>query len=715
MKCISWVNRFRVSIARGRGYFESTSECFSCRFPLLSTEDVDLTNRAIQTIDQLGFWNDKYCVVKCPEWLHSQREIMRCRRPGASILTIKAVCGNGIIEEGEECDEISTVCNNCYSNEGIICFPWFTTSITSTSNCIGCLSPEAFSECKKLYDKARKSAEDSYFLKLCYSKCQFSISSYPITGLVRASKGKHVFRTREGVEYLCFLTILNMRERSDTSIKDLCDKCGYSTYTELNICKGNQNELGYTEYTLFGFQVIPYFAAGIVFILILLFLCGLIWMEPIDGNQEVFILIDFLQLFYLAGIEIPFSDPSNYFLTILRPSSFDLGLGWFDKLITSRFNIQPQLYGFEIQNEATTENIMNIKMAYFLESFMRYNIFGYFSHDCSAQIELYIYYAAINILLVILKYFYRLVNGAESKGSRLISNIKKHLFGVQGLMRIIHETYSFVLLYGMYSELYISFPLQLSFEVLPYDAFIIFQKLLARIFLVSIGLGYPIAAIYILILHPSPETVHKWFYFILGDCKKASASSRLIQALLIIRKFLYVIFILPTFAQGVMEVNLLILLIGVQITILTMLINGFPFKQKSKNIMAILGNVVFFFNLLLIFLTTVMTNLLDLQQYNNREFGRLGDIVEKSEFDLQNIYTFMIDAPVVGIAMSTIILYLVFGIGRIISNLPLSIQWYKEALSVVRFGSLDNEKRVEMEKRNVIDNVRNAFIDEFEN
>lgn len=81
-----------------------------------------------------------------------------------------------------------------------------------------------------------------------------------------------------------------------------------------------------------------------------------------------------------------------------------------------------------------------------------------------------------------------------------------------------------------------------------------------------------------------------------------------------------------------MGIALLVVLI--QVSILTFLVNGFPFKTLNMNVVALISNFMFLVTSWVFFINEIMTNFLELSYITTEDFGNN----QNSENDIQVTY-----------------------------------------------------------------------------
>lgn len=163
--------------------------------------------------------------------------------------------------------------------------------------------------------------------------------------------------------------------------------------------------------------------------------------------------------------------------------------------------------------DVVTENNLKLTSSkeFFYEDFLQYNKTGQFLIDCGFVIEFYIYYIVGCILLKILYKILKKVCNPTNVLLINLRNINEFFVSRHFLFRIFNETYSYVLLYGLYMELNVHFPLRdnKNGELLVLNYFhIVLSKVLQRIMLTGVGFGFPAYLISRIIMFGKGEKIN---------------------------------------------------------------------------------------------------------------------------------------------------------------------------------------------------------------
>lgn len=173
-------------------------------------------------------------------------------------------------------------------------------------------------------------------------------------------------------------------------------------------------------------------------------------------------LIDFLQLYFIWGLRAKKSFNKKRILKNLKFVSFDFTpTSWLTSLFAVLFNIKDhEIVNKSFINKITDYDIKNVSSpVYSYEDFLQYGKTGHFLLDCSHIIEAYLYYI---VFCLVMKFLVAIMKRFLSPSSIILINTKNvlsYLISRQFLFRIFNETYVFLLLYGLYMELNISFPI----------------------------------------------------------------------------------------------------------------------------------------------------------------------------------------------------------------------------------------------------------------
>jgi hypothetical protein len=274
----------------------------------------------------------------------------------------------------------------------------------------------------------------------------------------------------------------------------------------------------------------------------------------------------------------------------------------------------------------------NTSPVFYYEDFLQYDKVGHFLKDCSHIIEVYIYYFVFSAFA---KMVYSLLKKIISEDNLFMINLKNgidYLLSRSFLFRIFNETYVYLLLFGLYMELNIYFPIKPGNFFILNDTYVIVNKIMMRLMVIIIGFGFPTYLISRILMYGRGEDIDKDLKFMIEGCKLSAKTARVIPILVIARKFVVVLYVLPCFAKFSMGTALLVVLI--QVSILTLLVNGFPFKTVNMNIVALVSNLLFLVTSWVFFINEIMSNFIELSYITTEDFGNN----QNSQNDIQVTY-----------------------------------------------------------------------------
>lgn len=464
----------------------------------------------------------------------------------------------------------------------------------------------------------------------CLNKCEFAIGSYPTNGLVRASRGNQTYVNSNREEKMCFLSNINIFEKNkivkiaqssgntgvkakNETLEDICkNQCNLEYYNDWDFCFNFHKELGYTmkNTNFFSFDNTLHFIKFYWIVVLILLLLTIVFLVPENNSHIFFMLIEFLQLYYIWGLKSQKSSDSKQYLTQFKYVSFAWVDSWLLELFAKIFKTSYTIIA-ENNYSALGEQDFRRDKTYisYLEDYFQYKKNGYFIFDCAPLLEFYIYAVATGGIVYLLSSVFKKCLNKDNRFLKYIAFVAKNYFSLRMFLRLSNETYLFILLHGVFMELFMDLPINTSKQdfLINYP-YVIMNKIILRVMMIGIGFGYPI---YIIIkILGLDETVGKptngeEIIRSISGCEKAKGGDDIFM-LSIIRKILMVFYVLPMFNGGAVYLALLLFLL--QIILLTLLVVWRPYKTALENIIAILANVCFLFTSIILFLNSIIDN-----------------------------------------------------------------------------------------------------------
>lgn len=264
------------------------------------------------------------------------------------------------------------------------------------------------------------------------------------------------------------------------------------------------------------------FSVFTTLIVIILAILSLLFLAPAGNIQLFFMLVDFLQLYFIWGLRAKKSFNKKRILKNLKFVSFDFTpTSWLTSLFAYTFKLKEhEIVNTNFVNKITDYDIKSTSSPVFAyEDFLQYGKTGHFLIDCSHIIEAYLYYF---LFCLITKGVYSLFKRFLNPDSLILinmRNVQAYLVSRKFLFRIFNETYVFLLLYGLYMELNIYFPLKKENLFILNETHVIVNKVIQRLMVTLIGFGFPTYLISRIVLHGKGDKIDRDLRFMISGCK----------------------------------------------------------------------------------------------------------------------------------------------------------------------------------------------------